>query len=318
MPVVEVPGHGEVEFPDDMSDEAIAAAIKMNIASEPQDNPGADAMKQMIGGAAGVAAVGGAGLAAKKLISNPRTAAATGQAGRELMSDRGPVGAVRRIIQAASGGEQPLSSGLVRLTQRDIETIPAFRDAEPGEIVRRVRYETERFGKPGAPRGAGADATAAPKGPPTEPSMSVREMLGMSKSGNLANEVRLQKWRQFVQSRRSDILTKELAEAAASGPKIAGKIGKVGGKVGGPLAAVAALLGLAGAAGTADADAPSMGEEFLSGFGDPTTSALLDLDRRKRALPDDAEKIRKAAEFEAALRKRGFTAPQRAATRSSP
>lgn len=31
MPVVEVPGHGDVEFPDDMSDDQIAAAIKKNL-----------------------------------------------------------------------------------------------------------------------------------------------------------------------------------------------------------------------------------------------------------------------------------------------
>lgn len=32
MPIVEVPGHGDVEFPDDMSDDQIAAAIKKNMA----------------------------------------------------------------------------------------------------------------------------------------------------------------------------------------------------------------------------------------------------------------------------------------------
>lgn len=36
MPVVEVPGMGDVEFPDDMNDEQIAAAIKKNLAPQPQ------------------------------------------------------------------------------------------------------------------------------------------------------------------------------------------------------------------------------------------------------------------------------------------
>lgn len=50
MPIVEVPGHGDVEFPDDMSDEQIAAAIKKNLtptsrASDPSLYSKSDALK---------------------------------------------------------------------------------------------------------------------------------------------------------------------------------------------------------------------------------------------------------------------------------
>jgi hypothetical protein len=34
MPIIEVPGHGDVEFPDDMSDDAIAEAIRRNVLKE--------------------------------------------------------------------------------------------------------------------------------------------------------------------------------------------------------------------------------------------------------------------------------------------
>jgi hypothetical protein len=57
MPIVEVPGHGDVEFPDDMSDDAIAAAIRKNMmpAKEPESYPGAggyNPMQSMLGGSA--------------------------------------------------------------------------------------------------------------------------------------------------------------------------------------------------------------------------------------------------------------------------
>src|SRR5690349_7092185 len=39
MPVVEVPGMGDVEFPDNMSDEQIASAIKKNLPPKQQTPP---------------------------------------------------------------------------------------------------------------------------------------------------------------------------------------------------------------------------------------------------------------------------------------
>jgi len=73
--------------------------------------------------------------------------------------------------------------------------------------------------------GPQAAAEAAPA--VEEAAMSTREMLGMSKSGNLAQQVKVQKARQWVQARRSDILTKELEDAGkfeVGGAKGAGKV----------------------------------------------------------------------------------------------
>src|SRR5690349_931341 len=40
MPVVEVPGVGNVEFPDSMTNDQISAAIKAHATPEPQEQPG--------------------------------------------------------------------------------------------------------------------------------------------------------------------------------------------------------------------------------------------------------------------------------------
>jgi hypothetical protein len=222
MPNVDIPNVGVVEFPDDMPPDSVSAAahrlyVNANPATtapaEPAD-PHAALKTALYGGAA----VAGAAGAVKGVKALGRTGIA-GRVGSEMLTDRGPVGAASRI---AFGGNKP-ATGLHTLTAEDVAGLPAFKDAKPGEVVRRVRYEIERYGKPGsaaatAASAPGASAPGAPAGLPlnAEPQVPTREMLGMSKSGDLAQQVRLQKWRQFVQGRRSDILTRELEDAGKS------------------------------------------------------------------------------------------------------
>ncbi len=106
MPTVTVPGQGDVEFPDSMSDDDIAAAIKTNLAPPPPEHGrlanavhATAAYLPMAGGIVGGAL--GAGMGAP---AGPG-AIATGGAGALLLGSLGRV--AQRGIDSALGYEKP-------------------------------------------------------------------------------------------------------------------------------------------------------------------------------------------------------------------
>jgi hypothetical protein len=63
--IVEVPGHGEVEFPDGMSDADMEAAIRKNFMLQPKEQPKASFVQNLAGGLQKATDLTPFGLAAK-------------------------------------------------------------------------------------------------------------------------------------------------------------------------------------------------------------------------------------------------------------
>jgi len=206
--LMRLPDNSVYDVPDSDVDHARA-----NFGAVPADSTSGPAVPAADGRLAGVAG------AASQVVGS-----LGGLRGASIAA--GGVGAAvgaHQLLKRRGGAAGKVSASMHSLTPKDIETLPAFKDAAPGDPIRRMRYEIERYGKPGsaaatAASAPGASAPGAPAGLPlnAEPQVPTREMLGMSKSGDLAQQVRLQKWRQFVQGRRSDILTRELEDAGKS------------------------------------------------------------------------------------------------------
>lgn len=138
---------------------------KQDSASVAPPSGGSDRMGSLAGAAsAAVDAIGGP----RTIVGGGLLAGAAG-VGRHLLRNRGASQPPTPAAPSPAGGNQ-LPAGLVRLTPEDIQTIPRFKNAKPGEVVRRVLYESARYSNAPAPAGpfnlsrpvsAPASATAA-------------------------------------------------------------------------------------------------------------------------------------------------------------
>ncbi len=99
MPVVDVPGHGPVEFPDEMTEEEIVQAIEQDLAPPADAGPTA-------GEVAGGLASAGAGLAAATRV---------GGAVLRPLTEKGRQKVALRAVERFAGGREELDAAMERL-----------------------------------------------------------------------------------------------------------------------------------------------------------------------------------------------------------
>jgi hypothetical protein len=208
MPNVDIPGIGITAFPDAMSEDAINAAAHRlysaqrvgsiqsrlpQLRQEAQQAQGAQSVPNQIAQGikiAPAAAVSGAGelLHGVEPFLRPAEYIGGGLLLNRLMGNKGaaPAEATATPAPAAAPAAVPPkeSTGLVRLTQKDIDQHPEFSKFEPDQTVRRSTYEQV---KGAAPRPGSVQSRVSPRhaaGPsPTEPT-----------AGPAANPTKTPKW----------------------------------------------------------------------------------------------------------------------------